>query len=113
MANVYSVKLYQGSLPGGFHTIYTVPAGYTVVIRSLQTFNGSPYYTAVQGPILYTVTTATPFFALGQGEARPMHWYNNDMHLVLQAADGIQSSVPSAEASTWATIISGYQLTLP
>lgn len=112
-ANVYSKFLAAGVVAGGFHSIYTVPAGYTAVLRSLAVTGGGPYYTNCLGPQLYDNLHGYLFWRIPELEVVQQSFYSWDTHQVLETGDGLSWSLASAEAGLWQYRLSGYQLTLP
>lgn len=102
---VYSTNFYSGTVPAGTTSLYTVPAGLTVVIRDVRLYGN--------------VASATPI-SLGlqrSGASTAIYLYANPLNpgalvveqgrAVLEAGDVIASNAGAGGALIW---VSGYLL---
>lgn len=106
MPSVYSTRFYIGAAPSSQSTVYTVPAGFTAVIRDLEAFATSaitdPVYLVVQegsGPVAAVIADVGTLGALQFG-----HW---EGRAVMVAGDEL---IIAGYGSDLLLCVSGYLL---
>ena len=103
MAAVYSIRLAGLTLSGAFSgTLYTVPAGYTVVLREIDAFTPDTVPTplfCIMGSVPATFVLLNP----GSGPSSPQ-WRGR---LVMPAGETLELSLAGGN---WRMFVSGYLL---
>lgn len=108
MATVYSVRFYAAvGLAPGSYTVYTVPPGYTAIVRDIDCYSSAGVSNA---EIYFEGNLGQTFFhaeVVATTQDSPQ-WRGRQ---VFEAGDTI--SVNVGGASNWDVTISGYLLALP
>jgi hypothetical protein len=102
--STYSTRFFIGAMPTAQGVLYTVPAGFTVVLRDIELYQYSGgsglYYLAISAAgsnaIVYAVTAAPT--------ASSYHW---DGRVVMNAGDEL---LGQAAAANNQVVVSGYLL---
>lgn len=105
MAAVYSSRIASGTgLAAGDHVVYTVPTGYTLVIRDI-----SLWQTAATSAIAYVANPDASAVAVSPSLAQygVFHW---EGRAVFNAGDTVSVDV---FAGSWTYSLSGYLLSNP
>lgn len=103
MAGVYSIRLFAMSLAGPTSpTVYTVPAGSTVVLREVDAYSPD----VVPTPLFFILSTvpATAFFLTAAAGPASVQWRGR---LVMPAAESLELSLAGGN---WRVYASGYLL---
>jgi hypothetical protein len=110
VANVYSVKLFEGPVTTGGSVLYTVPGGFTAVLRTATWSNhtGAPY----RGLSGFSIFMNSGTYIVDMRDPVPVSFtsYSWDGHLVMSVGDYLTAI---ALDDGWTVTLSGYQLSLP